>query len=120
MDILCETSHQYQTTMLLERDLVGNEPVFLALEADSDACIGSWSAHSGEVYTVCFSVDERSCFSMGGDGKVLITKKQNAMTLCNVFDTWLKIVPKMTKVYRIFSHNSNKLRLSHTTPHVAQ
>ena len=33
-------------------------------------CISSWPAHNGEVYSVQFSTDELSCFSMGSDGKV--------------------------------------------------
>ncbi|XP_035673814.1 WD repeat-containing protein 91-like isoform X1 [Branchiostoma floridae] len=34
-------------------------------------CLMSWQAHSGEVYSVQFSCDETSIFSMGADGKFL-------------------------------------------------
>lgn len=30
----------------------------------------SWKAHEGEVYSVEFSYDENTVFSIGGDGKV--------------------------------------------------
>ena len=33
-------------------------------------CIASWQAHSGEIYSVQFSTDETTCFTMGSDGKV--------------------------------------------------
>lgn len=33
-------------------------------------CIMRWQAHSGETYSVQFSADETSCFSMGSDGKL--------------------------------------------------
>ncbi|GCB82476.1 hypothetical protein scyTo_0022004, partial [Scyliorhinus torazame] len=32
-------------------------------------CAMSWHAHSGEVYSVEFSYDENSVYSIGGDGK---------------------------------------------------
>ncbi|KAI8486466.1 WD repeat-containing protein 91 [Branchiostoma belcheri] len=34
-------------------------------------CLMSWQAHSGEVYSVQFSCDETSIYSMGADGKFL-------------------------------------------------
>lgn len=34
-------------------------------------CAMSWQAHSGEVYSVEFSYDENSVYSIGEDGKVL-------------------------------------------------
>ncbi|CAH1783824.1 unnamed protein product [Owenia fusiformis] len=34
-------------------------------------CIADWEAHEGEVYSVQFSSDENSCYSMGNDGKFI-------------------------------------------------
>ncbi len=34
------------------------------------ACVASWQGHTGEVYSIQFSSDETSCYTMGSDGKV--------------------------------------------------
>ncbi|XP_064631219.1 WD repeat-containing protein 91-like [Lineus longissimus] len=40
-------------------------------DVQKSECISTWGAHIGEVYSVQFSPDEMSCYSMGGDGKLI-------------------------------------------------
>jgi len=35
-------------------------------------CIAHWGDTNSEIYTVSFSADETSCYSISSDGKVLI------------------------------------------------
>ena len=40
------------------------------VNGDSGESVMQWAAHQGEVYTVAFGGDGRSCYTMGADGKV--------------------------------------------------
>ena len=43
---------------------------FYATDGSQQECVHSWAAHTGDVYTVVFSPDLSSVYSMGADGKV--------------------------------------------------
>ena len=42
----------------------------MILDVQKSECLSSWASHKGEVYSLLFSPDETSCYSMGSDGKV--------------------------------------------------
>lgn len=39
----------------------------------------SWKAHDGEVYSVEFSYDENTVFSIGEDGKVMMENRPSSL-----------------------------------------
>ena len=43
---------------------------FYVTDGGQQECVHSWAAHTGDVYTVVFSPDLSSVYSMGADGKV--------------------------------------------------
>ena len=44
-------------------------------------CAMSWRAHDGEVYSVEFSYDENTVFSIGEDGKVTEFRSQDSSNM---------------------------------------
>lgn len=48
----------------------GSEPHLIASDMQQHECAMSWKAHCGEVYSVEFSYDENTVYSIGEDGKV--------------------------------------------------
>lgn len=51
---------------------IENVSGFLAVDMQRYESAMSWKAHDGEVYSVEFSYDENTVFSIGEDGKVQV------------------------------------------------
>ena len=49
---------------------LGGNPSGIASDMQQHECAMSWKAHCGEVYSVAFSYDENTVYSVGEDGKV--------------------------------------------------
>jgi len=64
----------------------------------SYSCIAQWGDSSAEVYTVSFSADETSCYSINSEGKVCSSfyyfSHIELEAECNVFNCWIVMMAK--------------------------